>query len=555
MTATAFNALARQFLRARWRPVAIGVVSLLAMFTLGMAVYRDLDATLFEGLPAGWKSLIGLPEGADVAALSYNAIYSTYGALILGGLAIALGSASFAGSERDGTIGILLANPVSRTLVLLSRTLVLLVLFALSGVFMWFVAITLPVLLDVNIDGLALGGFTAQLVIGVAFYGFVAMAISGWTGNSTLGSGAAAGVMVLSFFGAGLLPVISGWEEWARIFPWYYISSGDPLTNGIDSVAVTLMLGLSVLLVFLALLGINRRDLTGRSVGGGVIKRLRAIPLTEAVSSLTGRFTSGSRVSSIMAKTLNEYRILFLLVAIAMFLLMGIAMGPIFATLQPTIAELDSSIPESFLVFFGGGILGTPEGFFQVETFGLMAPIAIMVVTISLGARAIAGEEANRTLGILLANPITRGFILRQKLTAMGILGFGVAASVFLGVSGANLISDLGMNYIYIAAVSVNLFLLGATFGAFALLLGAAIGRVGVALGGAAGATIALHVLNSLAELNDSWWGVLSPFHFYLGTDPLNQGFNVPGLLILTGICVILGSAAFPLFARRDLRG
>lgn len=538
------------FFRQRSRGMVIGVISLVAVAALGMSIYRDIDNSLFNAFPAGWKSLIGLPEGADIAALSYNAIYLTYGALILGGIGIALGSAAFAGSERDGTIGVILANPVSRTKVVISRTMVFATLFVLSGIAMWISAVTLPYFLNVNVEGLTLIGFIVQLTVGIAFYGFLALALSGWTGNWTLGNGVAASVMVVSFFGAGLLPVIPGWEEWARIFPWYYLNAGNPLTNGMDIQAVSLMGGSSLAFVGIAVVGVNRRDLKQLSNGGNLIQRLRSQGWTAAIVE---RFAGSTRVSSLLSKTLSDHQVLFLVSALSIFLVLSV-MGPIYAAMRPTLSAFGSSIPENLLTFFGGGDFTTPEGYFQVEIFGMMAPIAIMVVTIVMGAHAIAGEESSHTMGLLLANPISRGQVVRQRFSALVIFGAGVAVATFLGVASANAISGLNMNYLFVLATCVNLFLIGSFFGAVALLLGAASGRVGVAVGVAAGAAIGFHVLNSLSEINNSWWGVLSPFHYYLGTDPLTTGFNIQGMMILLAATGVVFLLTFPVFARRDLR-
>lgn len=77
---------------SRGRSVAIGVVGLSALFAFGMFVYRGVDMSLFNQMPASVMSVIGIGPEADVASLAYNAIFSTYGALILGGMAIMIGS-------------------------------------------------------------------------------------------------------------------------------------------------------------------------------------------------------------------------------------------------------------------------------------------------------------------------------------------------------------------------------------------------------------------------------------------------------------------------------
>jgi hypothetical protein len=110
---------------SRVRTVAMGVIGLSLLFAFGMVVYRDVDMSLFDGFPESLMSVIGLAPGADVASLSYNAIFSTYGSLVLGGIAITVGAGAVAGRERDGTIGILLANPISRSRLVVESTLAL----------------------------------------------------------------------------------------------------------------------------------------------------------------------------------------------------------------------------------------------------------------------------------------------------------------------------------------------------------------------------------------------------------------------------------------------
>ena len=85
----------------------------------------------------------------------------------------------------------------------------------------------------------------------------------------------------------------------------------------------------------------------------------------------------------------------------------GCVMGPIYTSIDTVLLDLGESLPDSMLAFFGGGDLTTPEGFPDRDPRTLVAPIAVMVVTILLGAKAVAGE-ADRTMGLLLANPVSR---------------------------------------------------------------------------------------------------------------------------------------------------
>ncbi len=121
----------------RWRGTVIGAVTIGVFLLGGMAAYRSIDLTMYERMPQAVRDLMGIPAGADVASLAYGAIYSFYGALILAGIAIAAGSAAIAGEERRGTAAILLANPASRTRVVLGKAASLVVLMVVGAVILW----------------------------------------------------------------------------------------------------------------------------------------------------------------------------------------------------------------------------------------------------------------------------------------------------------------------------------------------------------------------------------------------------------------------------------
>ena len=116
----------------RLRGVVIGTLVLIAFLLMAMAVYRDIDLSIYTSLPEAFRSMIGIEEDTDVGSLAYSAVYTSYGALVLFSLALAMGAGAIAGEERNGTIGLLLANPKSRTEVLLAKAAALVTLSALA---------------------------------------------------------------------------------------------------------------------------------------------------------------------------------------------------------------------------------------------------------------------------------------------------------------------------------------------------------------------------------------------------------------------------------------
>ena len=537
----------------RWKGMAIGALTVGAMLFLGMSAYREIDLALYTSLPEVFRTLLDIPQDADVASLAYGAIYGSYGTLTLAALALSMGSASIAGEERKGTIGLLLGNPKSRTSVLVSKAAALVFLTGLGALLLWVSGIVTPALLDVSIAGMHVGAFIFHMFVISLFFGFLAMAIGAWTGSPGMASGVTAGVMFISFVGAGLFPILEGWESVAKAFPWYYFNGSSPVTNGVDWGHIAVLVVGIVLFAVAALVGVNRRDLTSQAVAVTLLDRLRGNPMTHNVAD---RLAGSARVSKIWVKTASEHQGLLFITAALMFFVMGVMIGPMYGLFDDALAEYMDELPEVLLALFGGGDMSTPEGWYQAETFGMVTPIAVMVVTVAIGARALAGEEEHRTMGLLLANPIKRSTVVYQKTFAMVLYAFAVGFATFAGVAVGSLLGGLDMSIGNIAATSLLVTLVGSVFGAFALALSAATGRVNVAVYGAVGAALVLYVLNALLPFTDKLVGFAkwSPFYYYLSSDPMMNGMNWGHGAVLIGLTVVLIGLSVVLFQHRDLR-
>ncbi len=537
----------------RWRGMTIGGATVGLLMIFGMAVYRDIDLGIYTSLPEAFRTMMNIPDGADAAGLAYGAIYSSYGALTLAGLAISLGSGSIAGEEREGTIGLLLGNPKSRTHVLVSKAVSMILLTGFGALLLWAAGRIAPVLLDVSVTGMRIEALIVHIFMASVFFGFLALAIGAWTGSRGMASGVSAGVLALSFVAVGLFPLIDGWENVAKAFPWYYLAGSLPLNNGLGWSHLGVLGGGSALLAALAVLGVNRRDLKAQTVGVSLVDRLRANPMTQKVFD---RLAGSTCVSRIWIKTASEHQGLTLVTGVLMFAVMGVMIGAMYPLMDEALLDLSDQFPEALMAMVGGGDMSTAEGFFQVETFGLVAPIAVMVVTVVIAARALAGEEASRTIGLLLANPISRTTVLLEKSVAMLISAIVVGVATFAGVAAGSLVGGLDMDMANIAATCALVTLLGLAFGALALFLGAATGLARIATYGTIGLALVMFIANAFLPLSDRLAGYAkwSPFYYYLSSDPLLNGMHWGHAGVLGAITVVLLGLAIVAFQRRDLR-
>lgn len=542
-------------IRDRWRGMAIAVAALGVMLLLAMSVYASFDFSLYNDLPEAFRSLMNIPDNADAGSLAIGVLYGMYGAFTLAGLAISMGSASIAGEEKAGTMGLLLGNPKSRTHVLLSKTANLIGLLAVATLILWIFAYVVSGILDVNLGEMRVAAYAFHLFANTLFYGMLAVALGAWTGSRGLASGLPVAIMLVGFIAVGVLPLIEGWENVAKVFPWYYFDGADPMSNGLSIGHLSVLLGGSVALGVAAYVGVNRRDLKGQTVGTTLLDRLRDNPMTKKI---VDRLAGSTRVSRIWIKTVSEHQGLLIVTGYVMFLIMGVLMGPLYALMDTTLLEYADQLPEELWAFVGssGSGMSTPEGFYEVETFGLMVPIAVMVATIVVGSRGLAGEEANRTMGLLLANPIRRRTVVLEKTYAMVALAVAVGFATWAGVWAGSLLGGLGISPSNIAAATLLGTMVGLVFGALSLVLSAATGHVRIAVFGTVGIALVAFLINSIAILNNTVASLaaLTPFDYYLKNEPLSNGMDWGNLVVLVIAFVVLVAAAVAAFDRRDLR-
>lgn len=107
-----------------------------------------------------------------------------------------------------------------------------------------------------------------------------------------------------------------------------------------------------------------------------------------------------------------------------------------------------------------------------------------------------------------------------------------------------------------IAATSVLATLLGLVFGGFALFLGSVTGRTRISAYASAGMILFGYFLWSFMPLSESFagWAKLSPFHYYLGSDPLVNGMHWGHAAVLAGLFLAFVLLSIPSLQRRDLR-
>ncbi|AYF30047.1 ABC transporter permease [Micromonospora tulbaghiae] len=199
--------------------------------------------------------------------------------------------------------------------------------------------------------------------------------------------------------------------------------------------------------------------------------------------------------------------------------------------------------------------LSSAAGYLGSSVFGIIVPLVAVIFGITTGTRAIAGDEEAGYLGLFLAHPISRTRLLLHRFAALTAGAIPIAAVVLLAMlavrPGAQLDSITVGQF---TAQSLALALLIIVFGTIAITVGAATGSRPAALAAAAGIAVLTYAASTLAtHIGADVLRYVSPFHYYIGGEPLRNGFQWADLTILTATTAVLLTVAVAAFNRRDL--
>lgn len=241
-----------------------------------------------------------------------------------------------------------------------------------------------------------------------------------------------------------------------------------------------------------------------------------------------------------------------------------VATAAMYAAFYPSIVdnaevltEYLESFPEALRnAFFGSDAdFVSPGGYLHTELFGFFGPLLLLIYTIGAGARAIAGEEEQRTLDVLLSTPVSRRRVLVDKAVALAVGAAVLALVLWVALVLLGPPFDLTPGIWNVAAAVTATFLLAIAFGGLALAIGAWTGRRALAIGLASGVAGATYLFDVLAASVDAvaWLQKLSPFYYYDANVPVKSGLDPLYAAVLLGIAVAGFAVALVGFERRDL--
>jgi ABC-2 type transport system permease protein len=234
---------------------------------------------------------------------------------------------------------------------------------------------------------------------------------------------------------------------------------------------------------------------------------------------------------------------------------MGFVMGPMYLALEDILADMLAQMPKEIMSIAGGVDMATPAGWYTGEMYSIVFPFAVMFVAAASGARAFGGEMEDRTLGLVMSTPTRRTRLAVHKAVAMVVHVVIAVALLSLGVWSGALVAGVDIDAVDVLAIGFMLALLSCSVGGLAMLVSIVGGRGVMAILVAMLVAVIAYAWSAFVPLADPiaelvW---LSPWHHFIGTDPMSNGVDWASAAWLLILAVVPLAAGVSLFKRRDI--
>jgi ABC-2 type transport system permease protein len=261
----------RRFFRDKTRWILWWSVGTAGFVLLSIAFYpafkdlSQLDEQL-RNADEGLRALLGGQGGISLISpegFLHSQIFAQTLPILLLIFGIGLGSRAIAGAESDGTLELLLANPIKRRRVALERYLTIVTQTIVLGVVATVIVVAFAPL--VQLDGLSMANVLSASGAAICFgivHATIAFASGAATGKRGMAIATSAAIGVGGFVLFGL--VSGGVLEPLRFLtPWWWYVSRNTVATGLAPEAIWAPLAVSAALVAGSVALFERRDLRG----------------------------------------------------------------------------------------------------------------------------------------------------------------------------------------------------------------------------------------------------------------------------------------------------
>lgn len=260
-----------RFLRDSRRSTAWWSLGMVALVVFTVVFYPSVKGSetfdkVLEDLPEAVRALVGAQEGVPFTSppgYLHGRLFSVMVPVLLVTLGIGLGARAIGGSEGDGTLELLLAQPVTRSRVVAERYVALVAVLAAVSATLAASLLAFGPLVGL-LDGISIGGLLAAN--GAAFclallHATLAFAVGCATGRAGPAVAAGTTVAAAGYLLQGVAAVSGGLPALERLSPWHWYLDRNILVDGLSPLAVIGPVAVAAVLFAAGCRLFNHRDL------------------------------------------------------------------------------------------------------------------------------------------------------------------------------------------------------------------------------------------------------------------------------------------------------
>ncbi len=246
----------------RWWALGLAALAIFEVFMFPVISGIGDFTELFEDLPEAMEAFVGGAIDISTPELFLQAeMFGLLVPILFAVFASSLGSGTLAGEEESGVLYLLLAQPVSRTQLLLEKGIALFVGIALLGIVLWASLLVGALLAGVDLSVVAVTRATFGAFLLGCFFGAVALLISALTGRRGTTLALAGGIIVAAYLLNAFYPIVDTLAGGKYVTPFYYYAGNQPLTNGLSPTHTAILVAATVVALAGALWAFNRRQI------------------------------------------------------------------------------------------------------------------------------------------------------------------------------------------------------------------------------------------------------------------------------------------------------
>ena len=257
-----------KLLRDHRRGITGWVIGLSLLALMDLAVFPTVQSQasqmeqVLRAYPHALKAMFGLGSDFGTGPGYFDAEFlSLLGPLVVLAIGIGFGAGATATEEERGTIDWLMSTPLSRTRVMLEKTLGVLLAVAAAGA-----ALLVVLLIGSPLAGLdlGLGGIAAavgSLVLLGWTYAALALAVGAATGHRWAATGTAVGLALAGYLLTSLARMVPSLQSWRWLSPFTWYASHDAVRGQLHAGYLAAFLLTTLILVAVAVIAFRRRDL------------------------------------------------------------------------------------------------------------------------------------------------------------------------------------------------------------------------------------------------------------------------------------------------------